>query len=630
MDPLDFFNPDELLRFLHCKKTELSCMENPHTFLSQLRDHNLVPEDRYKKVSRMKSKENIKRALYEILDWLEKEKSQHITVFWTCVFKETILNKYPKLRELRNSLMDGSYHCDAQLPPRVELEERNKKELSADEQQTMTKSGKKKRKQKHMSMCDDDDDEEEEEEEEEQPGASAQVSLSPRKKAKKICFSSPLKKGEKTDFWTWPIYKYQLPVTCGDQEAFLKRDRLAKGEKCIVVKNQWFTPSEFERFAGKQGNRNWKLSIRCRDIPLGKLIQKGHLEAANYRHGSKKVKKSLFPSEDLTTESEGEDDEGEESNQEDQVSSSEKASATDEEEQTEEQTEQQLGVGPDKNKMVFEVTSGAVAGKLYKKRFASGTCGKSIRTETSWMSPVDFVNGASGQTGVSWKKDILWQGQPLSVLIEAKVLMIHSLLCPCSLCSKKPTDLDDQKNDDECCICKSEEDGEVVECDHCPRSFHPTCHLPPVEDNILGDDRPWMCTFCIFRTCQEYRYADKLEREAAMSRQISQHMLECQYLLMLLCTADEEQIFTNDPSLHVENYSTFIITPMWLGKVAEELSKKQYLTVGKFVSDVQLIFTNCEKYNQNNAEFLAMGDRLKKLFDGEFEKAFNIHEETAG
>ncbi|XP_069557528.1 uncharacterized protein [Brachyistius frenatus] len=617
MDPLDFFNPDELLRFLHCKKTELSCMENPHTFLSQLRDHNLVPEDRYKKVSRMKSKENIKRALYEILDWLEKEKSQHITVFWTCVFKETILNKYPKLRELRNSLMDGSYHCDAQLPPRVELEERNKKELSADEQQTMTKSGKKKRKQKHMSMCDDDDDEEEEEEEEEQPGASAQVSLSPRKKAKKICFSSPLKKGEKTDFWTWPIYKYQLPVTCGDQEAFLKRDRLAKGEKCIVVKNQWFTPSEFERFAGKQGNRNWKLSIRCRDIPLGKLIQKGHLEAANYRHGSKKVKKSLFPSEDLTTESEGEDDEGEESNQEDQVSSSEKASATDEEEQTEEQTEQQLGVGPDKNKMVFEVTSGAVAGKLYKKRFASGTCGKSIRTETSWMSPVDFVNGASGQTGVSWKKDILWQGQPLSVLIEAKVLMIHSLLCPCSLCSKKPTDLDDQKNDDECCICKSEEDGEVVECDHCPRSFHPTCHLPPVEDNILG-------------TCQEYRYADKLEREAAMSRQISQHMLECQYLLMLLCTADEEQIFTNDPSLHVENYSTFIITPMWLGKVAEELSKKQYLTVGKFVSDVQLIFTNCEKYNQNNAEFLAMGDRLKKLFDGEFEKAFNIHEETAG
>ncbi|XP_069005757.1 autoimmune regulator-like isoform X2 [Embiotoca jacksoni] len=630
MDPLDFFNPDELLRFLHCKKTELSCMENPHTFLSQLRDHNLVPEDRYKKVSRMKSKENIKRALYEILDWLEKEKSQHITVFWTCVFKETILNKYPKLRELRNSLMDGSYRCDAQLPPRVELEERNKKELSADEQQTTTKSGKKKRKQKHMSMCGDDDDEDEEEEEEEQPGASAQVSLSQRKKAKKICFSSPLKKGEKTDFWTWPIYKYQLPVTCGDQEAFLKRDRLAKGEKCIVVKNQWFTPSEFERFAGKQGNRNWKLSIRCRDIPLGKLIQKGHLEAANYRHGSKKVKKSLFPSEDLTTESEGEDDEGEESNQEDQVSSSEKASATDEEEQTEEQTEQQLGVGLDKNKMVFEVTSGAVAGKLYKKRFASGTCGKSIRTETSWMSPVDFVNGASGQTGVSWKKDILWQGQPLSVLIEAKVLMIHSLLCPCSLCSKKPTDLDDQKNDDECCICKSEEDGEVVECDHCPRSFHPTCHLPPVEDNILGDDRPWMCTFCIFRTCQEYRYADELEREAAMSRQISQHMLECQYLLMLLCTADEEQIFTNDPSLHVENYSTFIITPMWLGKVAEELSKKQYLTVGKFVSDVQLIFTNCEKYNQNNAEFLAMGDRLKKLFDGEFEKAFNIHEETAG
>lgn len=48
MDPLDFLENEELLRFLHCNKTELSCMENPHTFLSQLRDHNLITEDRYK------------------------------------------------------------------------------------------------------------------------------------------------------------------------------------------------------------------------------------------------------------------------------------------------------------------------------------------------------------------------------------------------------------------------------------------------------------------------------------------------------------------------------------------------------------------------------------------------------
>lgn len=59
------------------------------------------------KVSRMKSKDNMKKGLYGILDWLEKERSQHIQVFWRCVFKETIMNQYPTLRLLRKSLMDG-------------------------------------------------------------------------------------------------------------------------------------------------------------------------------------------------------------------------------------------------------------------------------------------------------------------------------------------------------------------------------------------------------------------------------------------------------------------------------------------------------------------------------------------
>lgn len=47
MDPLDFLTQEELIKFFHCKKTEISCMEEPHTFLNQLRDHNLVPEDLY-------------------------------------------------------------------------------------------------------------------------------------------------------------------------------------------------------------------------------------------------------------------------------------------------------------------------------------------------------------------------------------------------------------------------------------------------------------------------------------------------------------------------------------------------------------------------------------------------------
>lgn len=47
MDPLDFLKQEELLRFLRRKKTEISCMDQPHTFLSQLRDYDLVSEKLY-------------------------------------------------------------------------------------------------------------------------------------------------------------------------------------------------------------------------------------------------------------------------------------------------------------------------------------------------------------------------------------------------------------------------------------------------------------------------------------------------------------------------------------------------------------------------------------------------------
>lgn len=48
MDPLEFLESEEMLRFFHCNKTELSCMENPHIFLCKLKDYNLIPEDRFR------------------------------------------------------------------------------------------------------------------------------------------------------------------------------------------------------------------------------------------------------------------------------------------------------------------------------------------------------------------------------------------------------------------------------------------------------------------------------------------------------------------------------------------------------------------------------------------------------
>ncbi|XP_053300334.1 uncharacterized protein LOC128459240 isoform X2 [Pleuronectes platessa] len=499
LDQLAFLEPEELLRYFCCNKSVMSCMENPGKFLRQLRDYDLIPEDRYTKVCCMKTKENMKTALYDVLDWVERERSQCIPLFWRCVFKDPILNVYPTLRLLRNSLMDGSFK-------KAETDQRKRKELTEvlEEEEEQGSSVKKKKKQLRRSMCEDDD-------EEQQPGPSSQFTPLWRKKTEKV--NSPMKKGEKRDIWTLLLNKTQLPVTCGSEQGMLSRERLAKGEKCILSQKQWFTPSEFEKFAGKGSYKNWKSSIKCMDSPLARLIKDGHLKPANFirRHETdlSRAKSSLFPpytifsqlldndpfkvidpSDGATTVSEEEDYdddviefwdvEDDLENQEDQVPYSNKENSTDvtdEDEATENQTEPEVS-------KVFKVTCGGEAGTLHQKRFASGTRGKCIRTERSWLTPIEFLKEASSQRGF-WKKMILCEGKPLCALIEAKVLKIHPLLCECSLCKPNQTDLKNQKHDDECCVCKGGE-ADLVKCDSCPCSFHQKCHLPHVDDYFLG------------------------------------------------------------------------------------------------------------------------------------------------
>ncbi|RVE69251.1 hypothetical protein OJAV_G00075970 [Oryzias javanicus] len=584
-DPLNFLAPAKLLRFLHSRKTELSCMENPQIFLSQLRDNDLIPDDKYKKVIKMKSKGKRQMAIYEILDWLEKEGSNNIHVFWRCVFKEVILTQYPVLKTLHKSLLDGSFQFDEQLPQNVEKKEEAKKEKKE------ASSGKNERK-RSRSACGD----------EEQPDASSQMT-SRQKKSKKIAFASP-QKGEQ--IWNWPIFKIQLPVTCGKMEGMLIRDKLAKGERCIQAVDQWFTPPEFEKFAGKEKSKNWKTSIRCAGITIGKLIQDGHLRSATFMKRSKKVRKSLFSKRNTSQESDPDEDETDDP--EPQGSSDDKESSTDDSGDSEMEESSPLpGSPPERDTATFAVSCGQFSGVLHRYRFLTGRRGLSIRTEEKWMTPVEFVRAATSQTDDTWRKDIIHNGQPLNLLIQKKVLTPHSLLCKCRKCKAKLEDEEDQKNDDECYICKNV--GDLVECDHCPKSFHQNCHLPRIGEAIMSDNTPWMCTFCIFKTLQNSRYDDKQKREVVLSCQMSQHIVECQYLLLFLSNADNEQLFDTDRSfmyvLHfLENYRHFVKTPMWLGKIADNLQNYQYKTVGHFESDVQLIFTNCSCYNRDNAEFL--------------------------
>ncbi|XP_053493688.1 nuclear body protein SP140-like protein isoform X2 [Ictalurus furcatus] len=684
MDPLDFLTEEELIKFFHCKKTEISCMEEPHTFLNQLRDHNLVPEDLYQKVIKMRSKERRQDGVYEILNWLENERGQCVKLFWSCVFQDHILQKYPILRFLRKSLLDGqSLHlffflvfflkalivcryCDSaiilivsvsrsgsfknyeKLPDTEETNNNENKSVQKEEKKVQGKKGGGKRKKSV-----------EEPEEEEEPGPSSCSTPVRKKPTTRPTFSSPLIRGQKADIWTWGLYKTFLPVTCGDKEGTLYRDKLAKGMKCILSKGHWFTPSGFEKFAGKANYKNWKLSIRCQNTPLKKLIQCPHTK----RRCVRKSRRVLFPvgySESSSSQSESDeemegssedqeeereedrgqeeeeevDDEEEEDNEEEEEDNEEERDdeeeeeegleeeeeGDDEEEDVEEEKEgneeERQPLDPVFEAAVLPVSCGSVTGALYKIRFA-GPRSKSIRTEECWFTPEEFVK--QELTDGHWKRDILCHGQTLSYLVEMKILYIHSLLCECYRC--RPADPLALNNDDVCFICDSDgdDDGQLVCCDECPRAFHPNCHLPPSQNNAHGEK--WTCTFCIWRI--NHQMWTHMSLEDALNSSANQNIMRCEYLLLCLYKEDTQHVFADDPVTTEESYSSMISNPMWLNSVRNKLQRNHYSTVGEFVGDIRLIFQNCQTFNRGN-ELGMMGARLSEIFEQKLHIVFKI------
>ncbi|GAA6068696.1 nuclear body protein SP140-like protein isoform X1 [Tachysurus ichikawai] len=114
---LDFVPQEKLIKFLRCKKTEIcSYVNDPRMFLQILRDHELIPDDHYQKVMKRKGKQRMQENLYEVLDWLANERGQMIKQFWSCVFQEHILQKYPLLRQLQNSLLNEYFLLSQNLP----------------------------------------------------------------------------------------------------------------------------------------------------------------------------------------------------------------------------------------------------------------------------------------------------------------------------------------------------------------------------------------------------------------------------------------------------------------------------------------------------------------------------------
>ncbi|XP_058260973.1 autoimmune regulator-like isoform X1 [Hemibagrus wyckioides] len=242
MDQLDFITHEELVVFFRRKKTEISCMEEPHIFLMQLRDHDLVPEDLYKEVIKRKSKKTIQDGVYKILDWVEKKGGDHVKEFWKCVFQHHIQQEYPVFRTLLRNLQDGSFKKCVKLSDT----EKPRKRKGYDE-----------------------------EIKEEEPGPSS--GSSQKKAAKEPTFSS--------------LHRRQkIPVTCGEKKGLPEQDH-DNDDVCYIC-NTWGNlvccdgcPRAFHRdchlptLQEDETEGTWKCSFCVLKTNQGLRIPPNHSEA---------------------------------------------------------------------------------------------------------------------------------------------------------------------------------------------------------------------------------------------------------------------------------------------------------------------------------------------------------------
>ena len=75
-------------------------------------------------------------------------------------------------------------------------------------------------------------------------------------------------------------------------------------------------------------------------------------------------------------------------------------------------------------------------------------------------------------------------------------------------------------------------------------------------------------------------------------------------------------------ALNILDYPSIIKTPMDLGTVKSNLKDKKYPTFLEFLSDIDLIWTNCRTYNMAGSEIVKMANHCEKAFKKLIEKQF--------
>ncbi|NXG70843.1 TRI66 protein, partial [Baryphthengus martii] len=195
-----------------------------------------------------------------------------------------------------------------------------------------------------------------------------------------------------------------------------------------------------------------------------------------------------------------------------------------------------------------------------------------------------------------------------------------------SIVKKSPVtqEVNSIENEDFCAVCLN--GGELLCCDHCPKVFHLSCHVPALLSFPVGE---WVCTLCrnpmkpeVEYDCENTRYSHNYKPQYGLD---DYDQKKCEKLLLSLFCSSMSLPFHEPVSPLARHYYQIIKRPMDLSVIRNKLQKKDkshYSAPEELVTDVRLMFWNCAKFNYPDSEVAEAGRCLDIFFEGKLKEIY--------
>lgn len=116
--------------------------------------------------------------------------------------------------------------------------------------------------------------------------------------------------------------------------------------------------------------------------------------------------------------------------------------------------------------------------------------------------------------------------------------------------------------------------------------------------------------------------AKKLNMMKNREKRVQGIFKQCETIVKMLSKCGAAIWFLKDPTkAKLQNYDFWVKQPMWLGKVQDKLTKKEFKDVCHFREDVRLIFNNARIYNPEHSDARRDCEILSDRFEKDFFKA---------